>query len=337
VALDSKAPDVAEAAKSVTNQPVELHAPRWSVYISSAGVDLWMALDLAARITRCGATALLDETLSSSALDSDRRHIESRVLGALDAADEILVLLTNTPGLLERRFLWLVIGWASARGIPIVGLLHGMTREELSAKSDFPTLITNSGLFEYHDGESYLNRLRQRLKSSTGRHSLKPGKSEQTATSKIRGEGVYDVFLCHNSQDKRAVKAIGEQLKAHGLKPWLDEWEVQPGQPWQLALEQQIQSIRSAAVFIGENGIGPWQVEEQAAYLREFVKRPCPVIPIILPDCKKTPQLPIFLSGFTWVDFRKQEPDPLKQLVWGITGYKEWPLYSENPTGGSAG
>jgi hypothetical protein len=24
----------------------------------------------------------------------------------------------------------------------------------------------------------------------------------------------------------------------------------------------------------------------------------------------------------TWVDFRKQEPDPLKQLIWGITGKK---------------
>jgi len=153
--------------------------------------------------------------------------------------------------------------------------------------------------------------------------SLVPRKSEQTATSKIRGEGVYDVFLCHNSQDKRAVKDVGKRLRARGLKPWLDEWELRPGQRWQPALEQQIQSIRSAAVFVGENGIGPWQDMEQAAFLREFVRRPCPVIPVILRGCEKTPLLPIFLSGMTWVDFRKRRPDPLKQLVWGITGYKE--------------
>jgi TIR domain len=140
----------------------------------------------------------------------------------------------------------------------------------------------------------------------------------------ICGEVVYDVFLCHNSLDKEAVKAVGEQLKALRLKPWLDEWELRPGLPWQRALERQIESIGSAAVFVGKNGIGPWQDVEQEAFLRQFVRRSCPVIPVILRDCKETPQLPPFLEGMTWVDFRKQEPNPLDQLIWGITGYKEW-------------
>jgi hypothetical protein len=25
----------------------------------------------------------------------------------------------------------------------------------------------------------------------------------------------------------------------------------------------------------------------------------------------------------TWVDFRKDDPDPMEQLVWGITGKRE--------------
>jgi hypothetical protein len=29
-----------------------------------------------------------------------------------------------------------------------------------------------------------------------------------------------------------------------------------------------------------------------------------------------------FLRGMTWVDFRKQEPDPMGQLIWSITGRK---------------
>ena len=28
----------------------------------------------------------------------------------------------------------------------------------------------------------------------------------------------------------------------------------------------------------------------------------------------------MLLEGFGWVDFRKQRPDPLEQLIWGITG-----------------
>ena len=130
----------------------------------------------------------------------------------------------------------------------------------------------------------------------------------------------FDVFLCHNSEDKSAVKKIGLQLKEKDLHPWLDEWELRPGIPWQRLLEQHINEINAAVVFLGPSGIGPWQQMELEAYLREFVKRNCPVIPIILPGVSKLPELPIFLRGITWVDFRQDEPDPLERLIWGITG-----------------
>jgi tetratricopeptide (TPR) repeat protein len=39
----------------------------------------------------------------------------------------------------------------------------------------------------------------------------------------------FDVFLCHNSQDKPKVKEIAEKLKQQGLTPWLDVWELRPG------------------------------------------------------------------------------------------------------------
>lgn len=132
--------------------------------------------------------------------------------------------------------------------------------------------------------------------------------------------GDFDVFLCHNSMDKQAVKKIGKQLKQLGILPWLDVWELRPGLLWQKALEDQIRKIKSVAVFVGENGIGPWQDMEQAAFLRQFIKRECPVIPVILPNCKQIPKLPVFLEGMTWVDFRQRDPDPMEQLIWGITG-----------------
>ena len=113
---------------------------------------------------------------------------------------------------------------------------------------------------------------------------------------------------------------VGERLKIEGIKPWLDEWELQPGLPWQRALEKQIQHIKSAAVFVGKDGIGPWQQMELEAFLREFVQRGCPVIPVLMANAPATPQLPLFLQGMTWVDFRKNVPDPMFQLIWGITG-----------------
>jgi len=130
----------------------------------------------------------------------------------------------------------------------------------------------------------------------------------------------FDVFLCHKGGDKPEVKQIGNMLKELGVLPWLDEWELRPGMPWQRALEQQIEKIKAAAVFVGKDGLGPWQRQELDAFLREFVDRGCPVIPVLLPDAPQKPDLPVFLRGMTWVDFRVKEPDPMERLVWGITG-----------------
>ncbi len=130
----------------------------------------------------------------------------------------------------------------------------------------------------------------------------------------------FDVFLCHNGEDKPRVKEIARRLKERGISPWLDEWELRPGLPWQPLLEEQIEKIKSAAVFIGKAGIGPWQRQEMYAFLSEFVNRGSPVIPVILEDAPQRPQLPIFLRGMTWVDFRKSDPDPLERLIWGIEG-----------------
>jgi hypothetical protein len=148
-------------------------------------------------------------------------------------------------------------------------------------------------------------------------------RERETAAFILQGKiatGGFDVFLCHNSADKPVVKEIGQQLRQRGILPWLDEWELRPGLPWQRLLENQIAQIKSAAVCIGDDGLGPWQQQELDAFLREFVRRGCPVIPVLLPEAPTEPQLPIFLKGNTWVDFRKRDSDPLGDLIWGITG-----------------
>jgi|SRR5271157_1615930 len=157
------------------------------------------------------------------------------------------------------------------------------------------------------------------------------GRELEAAASVLQGKiatSDFDVFLCHNSADKPAVKLIGERLKERGILPWLDEWELRPGLPWQRSLEQQIVRIRSAAVFVGESGIGPWEDMELSAFIRQFVKRNCPVIPVILEGSKGNPALPVFLEGMTWVDFRAKQPAPLEQLIWGITGKRGGSLAS---------
>ncbi|MGH2414852.1 MAG: toll/interleukin-1 receptor domain-containing protein, partial [Microcystaceae cyanobacterium] len=99
----------------------------------------------------------------------------------------------------------------------------------------------------------------------------------------------FDVFLCHNSDDKKAVIEIANNIKEYGITPWLDDWDLIAGLPWQQELEKQIVHIKSAAVFIGKSGIGPWQQQEIDALLRKFVARHCPIIPVLLADAPSVP------------------------------------------------
>jgi hypothetical protein len=138
----------------------------------------------------------------------------------------------------------------------------------------------------------------------------------------LKRHDTFDVFMCHNSEDKPAVREMNRRLRNRGICTWLDEEQLPPGRLWQDVLEEQIESVKTAAVFVGDSGIGPWQHMEVRAFLQEFVRRKCPVIPVILKECQNVPQLPLFLSQLTWVDFRKETPDPFDRLLWGITGVK---------------
>lgn len=143
----------------------------------------------------------------------------------------------------------------------------------------------------------------------------------------------FDVFLSHNSKDKPTVVQLAEELKKRGLHVWLDVWELVPGRPWQEALEEIIQTAKTAAVLVAKDGLGPWEKPETRGCLSEFASRRMPVIPVLLPGAPKTPNLPLFLKQFTWVDLRGGlSKDELDRLEWGITGKKpEFAQVSEPP------
>ena len=148
-------------------------------------------------------------------------------------------------------------------------------------------------------------------------------RDQNSAALRLKGKietGDYDVFMCYNSKDKKDVMAIGERLKERGILPWLDTWEIPPGTRWQKELQKHLKSIKSAAVFIGSRGTGPWQDLEVESLLGQIAKRNRPIIPVILEGREGKPRLPAFLDMWHVVDMREPDPDPFEQLVWGITG-----------------
>ncbi|UCH95260.1 MAG: hypothetical protein JSV88_00055 [Candidatus Aminicenantes bacterium] len=77
-------------------------------------------------------------------------------------------------------------------------------------------------------------------------------------------------------------------------------------------------------VFLGPNGIGPWQNEEMRIALEESVsKQTIRIVPVLLPRALRPVQesnLPRFLRRLTWIVFQQHwnEEDALHRLVCGI-------------------
>ena len=133
----------------------------------------------------------------------------------------------------------------------------------------------------------------------------------------------FDVFLSHASPDKPLVEVLGKRLMAENLRPWLDKWNLIPGEPWQPQIELALADCIACAVFIGSGDRGPWHEEELRTAIRRRVERreqAFRVIPVLLPGAKRT-ELPDFLTATTWVEFRDlDDTEAFDRLLCGIRG-----------------
>ena len=63
------------------------------------------------------------------------------------------------------------------------------------------------------------------------------------------------VFLCHSSEDKRAVGDLYRQLRADALDPWFDEESLLPGQIWREEIAKAVRTSDVVIVCLSHNSI----------------------------------------------------------------------------------
>jgi len=154
----------------------------------------------------------------------------------------------------------------------------------------------------------------------------KTGRKRMTAALVIKAkeaEGKFDVFLSHNSKDKTEVEKIARKLLSKGLRPWIDKWNLAPGDTISDALEHAIKTIRCAALCFGPADKGNWHILEIRAYIAAWANKKARMIPVILPGASEKPELPLFLEQTLWVDMRDWENkknDSFDRLCCGIIG-----------------
>ena len=126
-----------------------------------------------------------------------------------------------------------------------------------------------------------------------------------------------------NSRDKVAVEKIAKKLKAVGLRPWFDKWDLAGGDTIMDVLERAIQTIPCAALCFGPADVGNWHIMEIRGYVDQWAKKQARMVPVILPGIVQNPELPLFVQQTVWVDMRQWEQDEgeaFYNLACAITG-----------------
>ncbi|MCH1932629.1 toll/interleukin-1 receptor domain-containing protein, partial [Shewanella sp. A25] len=81
-----------------------------------------------------------------------------------------------------------------------------------------------------------------------------------------------------------------------GIRPWLDKWDLIPGDTILDALEKAVKSNQCGALFFGPADIGNWHIMEVRAYVEKWANKTGRLIPVILPGVEGTPELPIWIQ-----------------------------------------
>jgi tetratricopeptide (TPR) repeat protein len=134
------------------------------------------------------------------------------------------------------------------------------------------------------------------------------------------------------------VRAVREALEARGVRVWMDERQILGGARWMEELQEIIVKARSAAVFLGKDGLGRWQKPEIEACIDQNVERNMPVIPVPLPGLPDSFEIQPFLKRFSWADLRAGlSEDFLERLTESIPRERTDSAREETPSRPSHG
>ena len=109
------------------------------VFISHSSLDTWVAKQISKEVELCGAIPFLDE----ENIDIGE-EFEDKILYFLDKSHYLVVLFT--PWALNRPYVWAEIGAAWSNRIPIIVVLHGISKSDLTKRPGIPVFIKRETL-----------------------------------------------------------------------------------------------------------------------------------------------------------------------------------------------
>jgi CRP-like cAMP-binding protein len=127
------------------------------------------------------------------------------------------------------------------------------------------------------------------------------------ASAEIPAPRPLQVFLCHSSGDKPAVRELWERLRIEvGIKPWLDEEDLLPGQDWGREIPKAVKASDVVIVCLSRSATSKaGYVQKEIGYALDVAEEQPDgtifLIPLKLEEC----DVPERLRRWHWVDAHK--------------------------------
>ena len=100
------------------------------------------------------------------------------------------------------------------------------------------------------------------------------------------------VFCSHNSVDKPRVKAVAARLAAAGIDPWVDAWEIAPGDDIVARINAGLAQCQVGLIFFSRTTLEkPWVRNEVSTLTYQAIEDGKAVIPVMLDPDAPVPEL----------------------------------------------
>jgi small GTP-binding protein len=123
----------------------------------------------------------------------------------------------------------------------------------------------------------------------------------------------YDVFISHSSIDKHVVRELAKRLKADGVRVWLDEWEIEPGDMIGLKIDKGLEQSRMLLLVMSANtSESEWvSFESQTIRFTDPTNQRRRFIPLRLDGA----EIKGTLKQFAYVDWRQKSDEQYLKLL----------------------
>ena len=115
-------------------------------------------------------------------------------------------------------------------------------------------------------------------------------------------------FFSYCREDSDFAVRLAEDLKAVGANVWMDQLDIEPGTPWDRAVENALSSCPNMLIVLSPISVKSDNVRDEVSFALSKQKR---IIPVLYRDC----DVPFRVARLQHVDFRADYDRGLKALI----------------------